>query len=218
MNHTFKHRSVKSLSAKFALGLCLLSSLGLTGSLTSARAADAVTVGVLDETKLGKGYTKYQNEMAENEKRVDVYQAQLNSRRALNDVEGKRFDVLVKTRTAAEEGEFQTLVKTGTDRMKAATDLSGQAQRTPEQEAKLKEIQGYMKVNDSAALYLEDYFTGLLRTQDDTTTKKYLDVADEMVKKVAVDKKLTLVLRKDAVVWYATAVDITDEVLSRLNK
>jgi Skp family chaperone for outer membrane proteins len=215
----FQTKSKKALGAKIVFGLCLFVG-ALSGSVaTPARAADAVTIGVLDEAKLGENYTKYQSELKDILNQGGVYQTQLDARPALNEAEGKRYDELVKkTRNPAEETEFQGLVKTGSDRLKDANDLAGKAQRTPDEENRLKSVQSNMKANDNIKLGLEDYFVDLLGKQRDAVSKKYLDLADDAVRKIAVDKKLTIVLRKDAVVWNAPVLDITDEVLSRLNK
>ena len=42
--------------------------------------------------------------------------------------------------------------------------------------------------------------------------------AEDQDRAVAADKKLLVVLRKDAVAWVSPSVDITEEVLKRLNR
>jgi Skp family chaperone for outer membrane proteins len=212
-------KSKNQLWAKAALGLCLLGGAGWV-SAPPARAADSVTIGILDEAKLGKGYTKYSAELDTLSKRAAAYDAQLDAREVLDDAQGKRFDELIAkpNRTDAEETEFQNLVAAGTTRRKDRDALIGKAQRTPEEEARLKGTQDNMKANTNAVRHLEDDLFQQLKTTENETNQKYIDLANEVVKKVAVDKKLTVVLRKDAVVWSVPSVDITDEVLSRLNK
>ena len=43
-------------------------------------------------------------------------------------------------------------------------------------------------------------------------------MANDVIALIAADKKLALVVRQRAVVWSAPTMDITNEVLSRLNK
>nr|AUN36515.1 hypothetical protein [uncultured bacterium] len=78
-------------------------------------------------------------------------------------------------------------------------------------------MQDYQKNNAKVADSLEDTAFQALRVQQEATDKKYIENANAMVQKVAVDQKLTVLLRKDAIVWSTPTVDITDEVLKRLN-
>ena len=192
----------------------------ITGSVTPAQAADGITAGVLDETRLGKGYVKYSDELSTLNKRASAFDTQLDAREVMSDADGKRFDALIAkpTRSAPEEDEFQKLVTAGIARRKERDALIGQASRTPEQEARLKESEASMKANVPAVRRLEDELFQNLKSSEEATHQKYIELANAMVQKVAVEKKLTVVFRKDAVVWFAPAIDITDEVLSRLNK
>jgi Skp family chaperone for outer membrane proteins len=212
--------SQNGLWTKAALGLCLLAGAWAGSGATPARAADAVTIGVLDEAKLGKGYVKYSAELDTLNKRAATFDAQLDAREVLDEAQGKRFDELIAkpTRTPAEETEFQNLIAVGASRRKDRDALIGKAERTAEEEARLKGTQDNMKANANAVRRLEDDLFQDLKSSENATNQKYIDMANEMVKKLAVEKKLTLVLRKDAVVWAVPSVDITDEVLSRLNK
>nr|AUN36516.1 hypothetical protein [uncultured bacterium] len=66
-------------------------------NIGTARAADpAIKIGVLDEVKLGEGYTKYRSEMEDLDRRAKAVQTQVVSRRFLNPAEGTRFDELAK--------------------------------------------------------------------------------------------------------------------------
>jgi Skp family chaperone for outer membrane proteins len=214
------HSRKTSLFSKVVLGFCLMGGSWIAGSSTPARAADAITVGVLDETRLGKGYNKYSAELDTLNKNASAYDAQLDAREVMNEADGKRFDELISktTRTPAEEDEFQKLVTAGTARRKERDKLIGQAARTPDEEKRLQESQAFMKANIPAVRRLEDDLFQTLKTTEEATHQKYIGFANEMVKNVAVEKKLTIVFRKDAVVWFAPAIDITDEVLNRLNK
>ena len=212
---------LRSMRNKFRGGvLAALLACVLSANIGTARAADpAIKIGVLDEVKLGEGYTKYRSEMDDLDRRAKAVQTQVVARRFLNPAEGTRFDDLAKkpTRTPAEETEFQAVVKTGNDRISSYTTLSGQATLSEAEKASLKDMQDYQKNNAKVADNLEDTAFQALRVQQEATDKKYIENANAMVQKVAVDQKLTVLLRKDAIVWSTPTVDITDEVLKRLN-
>ena len=215
-----KLQNKRTIWTKVGLSLCVVTGTTFTGVITPARAADPVVIGVLDESKLGKDYVKYRSELDDLTRRADVLDKQLAARNVMNETEAKRFDKLIlqTTRTPAEETEFQALIKVGADRNVDLTGLIGKAQRSADEEARLKLFQGYVKTNTSALRRLEDDLMQDLSTKGDAANKKYLDLANDMVKKVAIDKKLTVVLPRDAVIWFTPTLDITEEVLSRLNR
>lgn len=211
-----KNGKMKQLLAAF--GACTMA-LGLAFSAPSAHAADPITVGVLDEIKLGDGYTKYRNAVDELNQRAKKLEEQLRAREALNETEGKRFDELIgkPTLSAEETTEFDTLIKTGLERNKTYIDLAGKATRTADEEKVIKDVEAYKKANEVVLNRLEDGMFRDLQTRERATDKEYIEKANLEVQKVAADKKLLVVLRKDAVAWFSPSVDITDEVLKRLN-
>lgn len=201
-----------------AAAVCLC--VALSGVLGASAHAQEVKVGVLDEAKLGKEYKKLREELDALKQRAVAYDAQLDAREVLTEAEGRKLDdlILKRSRSAEEEKEFQKLVEVGGERRKDFKDLASKAARSPEEENRLKQVQTSMKANANIVQRLEDSLFEELKSQEEATTQKYVEQANAMVQKVAGDKKLTMVFRKDAVVWFAPAVDITDEVLSRLNK
>ena len=211
----------QAFKSKFVGGVLVAAMLagGLAADVAPVRAADPVMkIGVLDEVKLGEGYTKYRNEMEELDRTAKAVQNQVGARRFLNAAEGTRFDILSKkVRSAPEETDFVALIKTGNDRILNYNTWSGQATLTEEQKKGFKEMQDFQKANAKIADDMEDTAFRALRTQQEATDKKYIDNANAMVQKVASDQKLTVLLRKDAIVWSTPTVDITDEVLKRLN-
>lgn len=201
------------------LAACLLAG-GLAANAPTVRAADPVVkIGVLDEAKLGEGYTKYRSEMEDLDRRAKLVQLQVGARRFLAPAEGARLDELAKktTRTPVEETDYQALVKLGSERITRYNVLSGQATLSEDEKKSFKDMQDYQKANLKIANDLEDSAFQVLRVQQEATDKKYIDNANAMVQKVAVDQKLTVLLRKDAIIWSTPTVDITDEVLKRLN-
>ena len=197
---------------------CLMAAGMITGAPV-ARAADAINIGVLDETRLGEGYTKYRTAMDDLTRRAEASDIQIIARRFLDAAQGKRFDELAQTkaRTEKEESEFQAIVKSGGERAKQYSELMGTPTKTPQQTADFTKWQEYQKDNALAAEKMDIEAFQYLKTQQQSTDKLYIENANAMVQKVAVDKKLTVLLRKDAIIWSTPTVDITDEVLRRLN-
>jgi Skp family chaperone for outer membrane proteins len=204
---------------KTAFFACAMA-FGLALSTPSAHAADPITVGVLDEVKLGDGYIKYRNAVDELNLRAKKLEEQLRSREVLDATEGAKFDELINKATLTEEETkaFNELIQTGTERRKRYLDLSGKAERTEDENALLKTVDANRKNNVAALNQIEDGMFKDLQARERATDQEYIDKANLEVQKVAADKKLAVVLRKDAVAWFSPSVDITDEVLKRLNR
>ena len=125
-----KNQSKKLSLVKVVIGLCTFGGAWLISNVTPAHAADPITIGVLDEGRLGKGYTKYAAELDTLQKRAAVLDAYLDARQVLNETEGKRFDELIakRNRAGADETEFQKLVEVGSTRRKNRIALVGKAE------------------------------------------------------------------------------------------
>lgn len=215
-----QHRRGKSRKQVWTvLAACALS-FGILAGPSTVRAAEPIAMGVLDEMKLGEGYLKYRNAVDELTQHAQKLEAKLQAREVLGTTEAKKFDELTaKIKPSAEEKtELEALAKAGGERRKKYTELAGKAERTPEEDQFLKDVQTDIKTNEEAVNLLEDNMFQELKTREKETDKEYIDKANLEVQKVAADKKLVAVLRKDAVAWFAPSVDITDEVLKRLNK
>jgi hypothetical protein len=98
----------------------------------SAAQAQAVAIGVVDEDKLGDGYTKYKEAITKMQTRVRDLEDQLEARKLLNDTEGAQFETLIvkENRSKTEEDSFKALVKSGLDRQNEFIRLNGTATRT----------------------------------------------------------------------------------------
>lgn len=214
-----QHRKIaKSRHFLAALGACTMA-LGMAIATPQVRAADAPSIGILDEVKLGDGFTKYRTAVDELNLRAKKLEAQLRARAVLDETDGKRFDELFNKPepTEKETTELDSLIKTGTERGKSYLDLSGKASRTPDEDKLIKDVETNKKANEQTLSKLEDSMFQDLQVRERATDKQYIDLANIEVQKVAADKKLMVVLRKDAVAWFSPSVDITDEVLKRLN-
>lgn len=207
-------------SAKWAavVMLCLASA----GTVVSPPAAQAqtVSIGVVDEDKLGDGYTKYKEAINKMQTRVRDLEDQLEARKLLNDTEGAQFETLIvkDNRTKAEDDTYQALVKSGLDRQNEFIRLNGTASRTEADNKRLKELQTQGAANITKFQTLSDTLFTTLKKQQDETDKQFTEQARKVVGEVAAEKKLSLVVRSVAVIWSASTVDITQDVLTRLNK
>lgn len=177
-------------------------------------------IGIVDEDKLADGYTKYKEAVVSLDKQVQELDTQLDSREMLNAVEGKRFDELIvkNGRSEAENGEMQNLIKTGSGRRAEMLGLIGKANRVADDDKRLKELTDAGTVNAGAARAIQDKLYSQIKQNQEKIDEEYTKRADQVIEQVAADKKLALVWRKRAIIWHAASIDITDEVLARLNK
>ena len=205
----------------------LLATLGLTCAIAFVPAAPVAhaqalptTVGLFDESKIADGYKELQTAMSVVEKRGQDLEAKIPAREYLNETEGKAFDsvVVLTALSPAQQTQIDGLVKTGTDRKAEYIGLIGKANRTPTEETRLKELQALVAGNRPNLNRISQTLLESLRKQQDDVVKKYLDKVDSVISQVATDRKLVAVLRKEAVVWSADNIDITDDVLKRLNQ
>ena len=177
------------------------------------------TVGVVDEDKLADGYKEYQNAIASLDTRLQTLQDRMPAREYLNDTEGKAFDSIIVLTTLApsQQTQLDGLVKTGADRRAEFLSLISNASRTPANNARLKELQDMATKNGPNLQTLSQSLLDSMRKQQDDVDKKYTDKANSVVIQVASEKKLNAIIRKKALVWSADNIDITDDVLKRLN-
>ena len=206
--------------------LPLLATLGLTCALaylpaTPVAHAQALpsTVGVVDEEKLADGYKLYQTAIGELDKRAQGLDTKIPAREYLNETEGKAFDsvVVLSKLSPAQQTQLDGLVKTGNDRKAEFLGLIGKADRTPADNTRLKELQDMASKNGPDLQRLSQNLLEAIRKQQDEVDKSYTDKANSVVIQVASEKKLSAVIRKKALVWSADNIDITEEVLKRLN-
>ena len=95
--------------------------------------------------------------------------------------------------------------------------LIGKSNRTAADNARLKELQDIATRNSPDLQRLSQNLLEAIRKQQDDVDKKYTDKANSVVIQIAGEKKLVAVMRKKALVWSADNIDITEEVLKRLN-
>ena len=204
--------------------LPLLATFGLSCAVAlvpTPRAAHAqtMTVGVVDEDKLADGFKAYQTAISDVDKRAQGLDAKIPAREYLNDSEGKAFDsiIVLPALAPSQQTQLDGLVKTGNDRKTEFLGLIGNASRTPADNTRLKELQDMATKNGPDLQRLSQNLLEAIRKQQDDVDKSYTDKANSVVQQVAMEKKLLAVLRKKALVWSADSIDITQDVLKRLN-
>ncbi len=176
-------------------------------------------VGVVDEDILAEGYKDYQNAIGALDKRAQDLDEKIPAREYLNDTEGARFDALIvmPAFTPAQQTELNGLITTGKNRKAEYMDLVGKANRTPKDEARRVELQAFSTKNGPNLQKISQSLVDALRTEQEKVDKAYTDKANTVVMQVASERKMTAVMRKKALVWWADNADITQEVLKRLN-
>lgn len=206
-------------AAKLLLPLVLGTFASVSSLAPRAAHAQAVSMGVVDEDKLAEGYKKYKTAIEVIDKRAQDLDGQIPAREYLSDAEGKQFDTLiVKTSpTAKENTDLQGIIKIGLDKRAVFMGLIGKSNRTAEETVQMKALQDQAARNTPALRGTSDALLAAIRTQQDETDKLYTDRANSVIAQVAGDKKFALVVRKKALVWSLPTIDITEEVLKRLN-
>ena len=206
--------------------LPLLATLGVASAFAFVPAApvaqaqaSAPTIGVVDEDKLADGFKAYQTAISDVDKRAQGLDAKIPAREYLNEGEGKVFDSLIvmPALSAAQQTQLDGLVKTGNDRKAEFLGLIGNANRTPDNNKRLSELQAIATKNSPDLQRLSQNLLEAIRKQQDDVDKSYTDKAQSVVIQVAAEKKLSIVIRKKAAVWSSDSIDITQDVLKRLN-
>lgn len=195
--------------------LCAL----LLGARASVR-AQSPGIGIIDEDKLAQGYTRYREALVRLDKQAQDMDARLQSRELLEPESAKRFDFLIlkDNRSAAEDTELDNLSKKGTALRAEQLGLIGKVDRSDGDNRRLEQLNGAAQINGGALQSLSDKLFESYKTRQTKIDDENTDKANKVIEQVAADKKLALVWRKRAVIWNASALDITDEVLARLNK
>lgn len=198
---------------KLLLCACLL--------LTSWRAhAQTISIGVVDEDKLAQGYTKYREAIVALDQQAQTLDNQLEARELLQGDELKRFDLLIakEKRSAEENTELDNLVKSGSAKRAELIGLIGKNNRSQADDKRLEELNTVMGGNALTLSALQDTLYNQIKQAQERIDTENTDRANNVIERVASEKKLSLVWRKRAVIWSAPTVDITAAVLESLNK
>lgn len=201
--------------------LLLCAMLMLAGALSQAQAqAQAVSIGIVDEDRLASGYTRYREALVSLDKQAQEMDTRLQARELLDPVAAARFDALVlkETRSQADETELSNLEKKGNGLRAELMGLNGKVDRSQADIKRLEELNGASQLSAGAVQALSDKLFESYKARQTKIDNENTDRANKVIQQVAADKKLSLVWRKRAVIWNAPALDITDAVLTQLNK
>jgi Skp family chaperone for outer membrane proteins len=205
---------MKKWTIQFALALCALLSAGASAW------AQPVSIGIIDEDKLASGYTRYREALVRLDREAQESDAKLLAREMLDGDQAKRFDALIvkEERKAAEATELENLVKAGNARRAEQLGLMGKVNPTEADRKRLDELNGLSQINVTALRVLQENIFEVVNARQKKIDQENTDRANTVIQQVAADKKLALIWRKRAIIWSAPSVDVTDEVLARLNK
>lgn len=203
--------------ARIAAIVCLA---GFSIGASPRAQAQTTTIGSVEPGKLGLGFTKYKAAMDAFEKQATAVDKQLFARELLDAGEGKRFDTLAQkaARTAPEEAAFQALVESGMARRANFVRINGIEKPSAEDVTLRKKLQTQAEANQAPLRTISDTLVSNLKKTNESINKQYAEQIKTAIGQVATEKKLTIVVAAEAVVWQAPTTDITDEVLARLNK
>ncbi len=202
------------------VGMLMVLGVGWMGGVAHAQ---SMALGVVDEDKVGDKYEQFIKAITgldEQARKLD--RDKMPAREFLDEAQGVRFDALVTKSVAGvlkanEEAELQGLVDTGTKRREEWTGLLSLANKSGK-EARIKELQDLAAKNSTAVTKIANDLFDAIKKRQEEIERQYTDRANDIIKQVAIEKKLAMVMRKKAVVWNSPeVVDITDEVIKRLN-
>jgi len=182
-------------------------------------AADS-TWGVVDMARVGADYKgmrdlndQFQQFQIEQEKKLELR----HKTRLLLDEERQEFLDLsqVAAPTEARVQRLQELENLSDERERRRFELRKQEERTEAEEAELKELDELYdkRMEEIAALQADVQQSRLAKYEE--LSKLVTESVSKAVKAVAEQRKLTIVVRKETVLF--GGVDITDDVLAELN-
>lgn len=194
--------------------------LGAMLGAGSVARAQAPGIGIIDEDKLAQNYRRYKEALVRLDKEAQETDTNLQVRELLDTESARRFDILILKdgRSQAESKELDALSKKGSALYVERLGLIGKVDRSDADNKRLEALNGAAQLNSGALQSLSDKLFESYKVRQTKIDDENTDRANTVIQQVAGDRKLALVWRKRAVIWNAAALDITDEVLGRLNK
>ena len=188
--------------------------------LLSVAHAQEATIGVVDGVKVSDSFTKLKTALETIDKRKNTLRSQLDARVFMTEANTKRFDELIvkATLTPQETDELAGLVTNGTKRRTDYNALIGKTTRSDEENKAIKDIEAETQRTASTFQAILDQVDQAVTKQEVDTEEQYRVQIIKVVEDVAKEKNLVVVVGKQAVAWNAGSVEITDEVIKRLNK
>jgi len=185
-----------------------------------ALAQAAPVVGVVDGEKINNNFPKLKAALDAIEKRKQALRSQLDGRVFIAEADTKRFDELIlkAPRTPAEDTELDALAKKGNDRRTEYNALIAKAQKSDADNARIKSIEDESQRTAPSLQRVIDQIDQAVVKDEQETEDRFRAQIVQAVEQVANEKKLLVVVGKQAVAWSSATVEITDEVVARLNK
>lgn len=215
-----------SIIQKTLGGILLLSTVPIIAPtlapapLMSVAFAQEPTIGVVDGVKINDSFTKLKSALEAIDKRKDTLRTQLDARAFMTQTDTKRFDELIVKATLmpAETEELKKLVANGAKRRNDYNALIGKTTRGEEENKAIKDIEAEAQRTAGTFQAILDQVDQAVTKQEVDTEEQYRAQIIKVVEDVAKERKLVVVVGKQAVAWNAGSVEITDEVIKRLNK
>ncbi len=203
-------------------GAALAIIVGLAGAAVAAPAAapEAVKVGIVDMSRVAGEYRQMQewNQQFQEFQRKQEEQLQdRHTTRLLTDAERQEYTDLAAmgAPTDANKKRLQELRQLSTTREQRLNELRPKTDRTAAEEAEFKQWSSLYDLRMTELAGLQAELQSAREAEYERLSKQVADSVNDAVKAVAESQKLTIVLKKDAVMLGGT--DITDAVLAKLN-
>ena len=203
-----------------ALAVCATSWTGMSAPRVLAQPNAAVSIGVVDDDAVSEKYVKYNETFDNLKKRGDAIEELANTRALLKDDEAASYEPLVlkAAPTADDTTKLAAFTKTAETRRAEYTSLNGKVEKNDADKVRIKELNDLFQGNGKKSDELYQKLRTALDKQVVDARKQYSDNVKKVVGDVAKERKFTLVVMASSVMWNAPTVEITDEVLKRLNK
>ncbi|MFB3883226.1 MAG: OmpH family outer membrane protein [Armatimonadota bacterium] len=185
-----------------------------------AAAAEAPKFGVVDMEQLGRDY----RQMQELNQQFQDFQAEQESRlkqsydtRLLTEAEAQEYSDLTSTAapTEANRNRLKELQGLSATREQRLQDLQTKQERTPEDEAEMKQWNDLYQQRMGELTTLRNQLEKSRQERFDELNKIITDSVNNAIREVAEAQKLPIVVRKEMVLYGGE--DITSAVLLKLN-
>lgn len=211
------------LALRFSVAaLALGAPIVLPGSplVQVAQAQAAPVIGVVDGEKINSNFPRLKAALEAIEKRKQTLRSQLDGRVFLGEADTKPFDTLILKagRSEAEEGQLNALAKKGAERRDEFNTLFAKANKSAGDSARIKAIEDESTKTAPALQRVIEQVDAAVIKQEQETEDRFRAQIVQAVEAIANEKKLLVVVGKQAVAWSSATVEITDEVVARLNK
>lgn len=209
---------------RILLGLALSAGLGvgIAPAALAGAAAPAPPWGVVDMDRVSgeyKGMQILDQQFQEFRKQQEAELDRRQKNRLLFDDEQRQYlDLSGATAAPTPERDqrLAELEKLSDERSRRLLDLGKKKDRTPDEEQEYHKLdQVYAQRSQEITAIQADTQKAVMAKYEELS-KVISDSVNGAVKSVAQEKKLPIVLRKEIVLW--GGVDITDEVVTRLNQ